>query len=57
MGQGERASVGRHIAAGHLQDIIGLSNECGWEITNVSSCSYRLALDEERLRTQVNTGT
>jgi hypothetical protein len=28
-GQGERASVERPIAAGHLQDTVGLSNERG----------------------------
>jgi len=53
--QGERASVEHRIAAGHLQDTVSLSNE-RWGETNVSSYSFRLTLDEERLRTQVSTG-
>ena len=32
-GQGERASVERPVAAGHLQDTVGLSNE-RWEKNN-----------------------
>ena len=29
MGQGERASVERPIAAGHLQDVVGLETKSG----------------------------
>ena len=51
MGQGQRASVERLVAAGHLQHTVGLGNE-GWErTTNVSSCLFRLTLGEERLQT------
>jgi hypothetical protein len=54
-GQGERANVERPVAAGHLRDTVGLSNE-RWEktVTNVSFCLFRLTPDEERLRAQVS---
>jgi hypothetical protein len=38
MGQGERASAERRIAAGHLQGVVGLSKEWWEKATDVSSC-------------------
>jgi len=59
-GQGERASIERYIAAGHLrdtvQDTVSLSNERWVNETNVSSRSLLLTLGEERLRNRVSTG-
>jgi hypothetical protein len=46
--QGETTSVERPFAAGHLQNTMGLGNEKVRGITNVSSCSFRLMLGEER---------
>jgi hypothetical protein len=56
MGQGERASVERLFAAGHLQSTLSISNE-SWEgTTNGSSCLFYLTLAEDRLRSQVSMG-
>jgi hypothetical protein len=53
--QGETASVERPFAADHLQNTVGLDNERGGkETTNVSFCSFRLMLGEERQRPQVS---
>jgi hypothetical protein len=51
--QGETASVERPFAAGHLQNTVGLGNKRGGE-TNISSCSFRLMLGEERQHPQVS---
>jgi hypothetical protein len=56
MGQEERASVERPIAAGHLQDVVSLGTKGGEKTTNGSSYSFRLTFGEERLRTQVSMG-
>jgi hypothetical protein len=55
-GQGERASVERPFVAGHLQDTSVSATKGGGKATNVSSCSFRLTLGEERLRPRVSTG-
>ena len=56
-GPGETTSEERPVAAGPLQTIPSVSPTKGREnTTNVSSCSYRLRLGEERLQTQVSTG-
>jgi hypothetical protein len=48
MGQGGKAIVERPVAAGHLRNTVGLSNERSETITtNVSFCLFHLALDEE----------
>jgi hypothetical protein len=46
-GREERASVEPPIAVVHLQDIVGLGNEMWRGKTNVSTCLFRLTLDEE----------
>ena len=57
MGQGGKAIVERPVAAGRLQDTIGLSNERSETITtNVLFCLFHLTLDEEQLQAQVSTG-
>ena len=45
-----RATVGRLVATEHLKCAVGSGNEI-WskETTNVSSCSFRLPIGEERL--------
>jgi hypothetical protein len=52
-GQGERASVEHLVVVVHLHDIFGLSNKM-YKKTNVSSCSFRSTLGEERLQTLVS---
>ena len=55
--QGETASVEHFFVAGHLQNTVSLGNERGErQTTNVSSCSFRLMLGEERQRPQVSKG-
>jgi hypothetical protein len=49
-GQGERASVERPFAAGHLHDAVSLANERRVQKTDVSFCLFHVTLDEERLR-------
>jgi hypothetical protein len=56
--QGERASFERRIAAGHLRDTVrSQQRKVKKTTTDVSSYSFRLTLVEERLRTQVSTGS
>ena len=52
--QGEIANVERHSAAGHLQNAVGLGDKRWGGTTNVSFCSFRLMLGEERERPHVS---
>ena len=50
MGQGERASVERPFAAGHLRELVSFGNEKWVRRTDVSLCLIHVTLDEGRLR-------
>jgi hypothetical protein len=48
--QGDRASVERPFAAGHLHDAVSLGKERWFQKTDVSFCLFHVTLDEGRLR-------
>src|SRR5258708_673371 len=50
-GRGERASVERPFAAGHLHDAVSIGIERWVQETDVSFYLFHVTLDEERLRT------
>ncbi len=49
-GRGEKATVERRFAAGHLHDAVSLGIEIWVQKTDVSFYLFHLTLDEERLR-------